>query len=98
MEIPTQTISFGTLGNQVLGTAPFALSATASSGLAVMFVSNTTSVCTVSGATVTLVGVGPCSITASQPGNSTYAAVTSVTQTFTITSGTAPNCVTMAVQ
>ena len=80
-----QTINFGALNNQLLGTAPFALNATASSGLAVVFASNTTSVCTVSGATATLLAIGTCSITASQPGNSTYAAATPVTQTFTIT-------------
>ena len=79
-----QTITFGALSNQTLGTAPFPLNATASSGLAVTFASNTASVCTVSGVTVTLVSVGTCSITASQPGNSTYAAATPVTQTFTI--------------
>jgi hypothetical protein len=55
----------------------------------VTFASNTAPVCTVSGVTVTLVAVGTCSITASQPGNSTYAAATPVTQTFPINSGTA---------
>ena len=79
-----QTITFGAPSNQVMGTVPFALSATASSGLPVTFTSNTTSVCTVSGVTVTLVAVGTCSITASQPGNSTYAAATPVTQTFAV--------------
>jgi virginiamycin B lyase len=79
-----QTITFGALNNQVLGTAAFALSATASSGLAVTFASNTTSVCTVSGATLTLIAVGTCSITASQTGNASYAAATPVTQSFAI--------------
>ena len=37
-----------------LGAAPFALSATATSGLTVAFASNSTAVCTVSGVTVTL--------------------------------------------
>jgi uncharacterized protein (TIGR03437 family) len=81
-----QTITFLPPPNQVLGAAPFALSATASSGLAVTFASNTASVCTVSGATVTLAAVGTCSITASQGGNLTYAAASPVTQTFAITS------------
>ena len=96
--VPTplpQTITFPPLKNQVLGGAPFALSATASSGLAVTFASNTASVCTVSGVTVTLVAVGTCSITASQPGNSTYAAATPVTQTFTISAGTGPGSTTV---
>ena len=40
--------------------------ATATSGLAVSFSSTTTSVCTVVGATVTIVGAGTCSVIASQ--------------------------------
>ena len=81
----SQTISFGAPGNQVLGAAPIALSATASSGLTVTYVSNTTSICTVSGSVVTLLAAGTCSLTASQAGNSTYAAAMPVTQSFTIT-------------
>jgi hypothetical protein len=80
-----QTITFGALSNRALGTAPFALVATASSGLAVTFASHSASVCTVSGSTVTLVAAGACSISASQPGNSTWAAATEAFQTFSIT-------------
>ncbi|HXW56968.1 MAG TPA: alkaline phosphatase family protein, partial [Candidatus Cybelea sp.] len=82
-----QTITFGALSNEVLGTAPFTVSATASSGLAVSFASTTTSVCTVSGATVTLVAVGTCTIQATQAGNATYAAATPVNQSFQVTQG-----------
>jgi len=81
-----QTITFGPLSNVPLGTKPFAITATASSGLAVSFTSATTGVCTVSGNTVTIVAAGFCSITASQPGNSTYATATPVTRTFTVSS------------
>jgi hypothetical protein len=63
-----QTIDFGPLSNQVLGATPPALSATASSGLTVGFTSGSTSVCTVSGTTVTLVAAGTCWITAYQGG------------------------------
>jgi hypothetical protein len=80
-----QSITFGSIASQAYGTSPSALSATASSGLAVSFASNTPSVCTVSGSTVTLVAAGTCSITASQAGNSNYAAASSVTQSFTVT-------------
>ena len=52
--------------------------------LAVSFASTTTSVCTVAGTAVTLVSTGSCSITASQPGNGTYAVAVPVTQTFTV--------------
>jgi sugar lactone lactonase YvrE len=81
----SQTITFGTLSNQVLGTAPFAVSATASSGLAVGFASTTSTVCTVSGATVTLVAVGTCTVQATQAGNSSYSAATAVNQSFQVT-------------
>jgi uncharacterized repeat protein (TIGR03803 family) len=64
-----QTITFGALNNRMLGTTPFLLSASASSSLALTYVSNTPVVCTVSGATVTLVAVGTCSITANQAGS-----------------------------
>jgi len=82
-----QTITFGALSNVTLGVAPFAIRATASSGLAVSFASTTASVCTVSGSTVTIVAAGTCSITASQAGNADYAAATPVTQSFTVNPG-----------
>ncbi len=81
-----QTITFNPLPNQTLGTPPFAISATASSGLPVSFASNSPGVCSVSGNTVSLVFTGQCSITASQPGNGSYTAAPSVTQTFQVTS------------
>jgi hypothetical protein len=86
----SQTITFGPLGSQVLGSTPPPLSATASSGLAVTFTSGSSSVCTVSGVDITLVAAGTCSITASQPGNSVYAAATPVTQTFVVLGSVQP--------
>ncbi len=79
-----QTISFATLSAKVITDATFNLSATASSGLAVSFTSNSSSVCTLSGNTVILVAIGTCSITASQAGNAEYSAAASVTQTFSV--------------
>jgi hypothetical protein len=84
----SQTITFGALSNQAFGTAPFTVSATASSGLSVSFNSQTTAVCTVSGTTVTLVSVGTCTIQATQAGNSTWAPATPVNQSFQVTQGT----------
>ena len=78
-----QTITFATPAAETVGT-PATISATASSGLAVSFASESSAVCTVSGTTVTPVAAGQCSITASQAGNSTYAAAPSVTDTFTV--------------
>ena len=52
-----QTIAFWPLKNVAMGTDPFAISATASSGLPVTFNSTTPGVCTVAGATVTVAAV-----------------------------------------
>jgi hypothetical protein len=79
-----QTITFGALSSQTLGSAPFAVVASASSGLPVSFASLTTPVCTVAGNTVTLVATGQCTIQTSQSGNSTYAAATPVSQSFQV--------------
>jgi len=82
----SQTIAFGALAARSLGTAPFSITATASSGLAVTFASLTTPVCTVSGTTLTLVAVGTCTIEASQAGNFNYLAAPNVSQSFSVTS------------
>ena len=79
-----QTISFISPGNQTLGSAPAALMATATSGLAVSFTSTPASVCTVSGTALTLVGAGTCTIGASQAGDSSYAAAPAVSNTFVV--------------
>ena len=82
----SQTITFGALSNQTYGT-PVTVSATASSGLTVVFYSLTTRVCTVSGTSVTLEAVGTCSIEAAQSGSADYSAATPVTQSFQVTKG-----------
>ena len=82
----SQTITFGAPGDQEVGT-PLTLSATASSGLSVSYVSSTTSVCTVSGATLTFVGGGNCTIVSSQAGNGQYAAATDESRTFYVWPG-----------
>src|SRR6185437_1665087 len=87
-----QAITFVAPASIALGSAPFSVGATASSGLAVAYASNSLTICTVSGATVTLVGAGTCSLTASQAGNGTYAAAAPVTQTFTV--GLTPQTIT----
>ncbi len=83
----SQTITFAAPANKTIGTMPFTVTATASSGLAVSFASTTLPVCTVSGATVTLVSAGTCTIQASQAGNTNYAAATPVNQSFTVLQG-----------
>jgi RHS repeat-associated protein len=80
----SQTITFAAIPDKTIGAAPFAITATASSGLPVSFSALTPLVCTVSGSTVTLLSGSPCTIAANQPGNATYAAAAQVTRTFTI--------------
>jgi hypothetical protein len=81
----TQTITFGALSGKNLGDPDFAVSATASSSLAVTF--SATGVCTVAGSTVHLTGAGSCTITASQVGDSNYNPALSVPQSFLIAKG-----------
>jgi sugar lactone lactonase YvrE len=80
----TQSISFAAIPTEAVNST-VALSATATSGLPVSFASITTSVCTVSGDTASLIGGGTCKITASQAGNSVYLAAPSVGHEFSVT-------------
>ena len=80
----SQTITFGPLAPKTFGDASFSLGATASSGLPVSYSSSNPAVATISGNTVTVVGVGSTTITASQPGNTNYLAATSVPQALTV--------------
>jgi mono/diheme cytochrome c family protein len=83
MVLPGQTISFASPGALVVGTAA-TLTASADSGLAVAFASTTTGVCTLSGNLLTLVTAGTCTVTASQDGNSSFAAAPSVSRNFVV--------------
>jgi uncharacterized repeat protein (TIGR03803 family) len=83
----SQTITFNPLKPKKYGHAPFKLHATASSNLPVSYTSSDPAVATVSGKIVTITGVGETIITASQPGDATYAPATPVTQTLTIKKG-----------
>jgi hypothetical protein len=78
-----QTITFGTLTNRAYGSAPFTLSATASSGLSVAF-SVVSGPATVSGTTLTITGIGTVTVRASQAGNTSYNAAANVDQSFTV--------------
>jgi alpha-tubulin suppressor-like RCC1 family protein len=81
----SQTITFGPAPTIVVG-GTGKVSATASSGLAVTFSSNTPSICSVSGNTVSGLAAGTCTIAANQDGNSLYAPAPQTTQNITITS------------
>ncbi|WP_211209725.1 beta strand repeat-containing protein [Uliginosibacterium gangwonense] len=79
-----QTISFANPGAQNFGTTP-TLSATSSSGLSVSFSSGTTGVCTITtGGSLSFLAAGTCTINADQVGNGSYAAASTVSQSFTV--------------
>ena len=83
-----QTIIFGNLANRRLAQSPFGVSATASSGLTVIFTTTTPTVCTSggkNGATIRLVAVGTCTVRADQPGSSIYNPAPSVPQIMSVT-------------
>ncbi|MEI6396205.1 MAG: MBG domain-containing protein, partial [Verrucomicrobiota bacterium] len=84
-----QAITFDPLSAHDYGSGSFYLSATASSGLPVGYVSSDPGVVTISGSNVTLVGVGTVTITASQAGNGFYDAATNVSQVLTVNPGAA---------
>jgi hypothetical protein len=71
---PGQTVTFSPASPVSLGAAPITLAAAASSGLTAFTFSTSSaaSICTVSGNQLTIVGVGTCALTATQPGDPTY--------------------------
>jgi len=71
----SQTILVTAVETQGLGTQTVPLSASATSGLAVSFVSQTPTVCTVQGTGVVLRAVGTCAVRATQVGNDTWNSV-----------------------
>ena len=80
----SQSINFTNPGAKTFGTTP-TLSATAASGLVVIFTSATTGVCTISsGGTLSFVTVGTCTINANQAGDGSYNAAPQVSQSFTV--------------
>ena len=84
----SQNVTFVAIPAKTYGDAPFSLSATASSGLAVTFESSNTSIASISGTTLTITGVGTADITARQIGNGTYAPAKYV-RTLTVSKATA---------
>ena len=82
--LASQTITFGTQATLNVGDSR-TLPATSSAGLTIIYTSSTPSVATISGNVVTAVAAGTTNITASQAGNGTYAAATSVIQSLSVT-------------
>ena len=81
----SQSITFGSLANQIYGVSPFAITATALLfRIACEFFRWFSSPASVTGSTVTIAGEGTVLIAASQTGNSDYNAATPVTNSFTV--------------
>jgi YDG domain/Putative Ig domain/Putative metal-binding motif len=79
-----QTISFASIPSKTYGDSDFTLNAIASSSLPITYTSSNPSVATVSGNTVTVVGVGATNIVASQSGDDNYNNATEVIQELVV--------------
>jgi uncharacterized repeat protein (TIGR03803 family) len=87
-----QTINFPTIGNQPAGTTTYTLNATASSGLPVNYL--LAGPATLDNGVLTFTGAGTVTITAGQPGNTTFAPAPESTQIFTVPAPTLINFAT----
>jgi len=79
-----QAITFEQPAGKTFGDAPFALVASANSGLPVSFTTANSNICTVSGATLAVVGAGTCEVKASQAGNGNFNSAPDQTRSFTV--------------
>jgi hypothetical protein len=84
----TQSINFPSIPTQTYGVSPFSLGATSTSGLQISYSTTSTSLVSISGNTMTVLGAGTAMIVASQAGNSNYMAATSVTNQLVISKAT----------
>ena len=82
-----QTIIFGVAPTIIVGGTGTVSATGGASGNTMVFSSQTSGVCTVSGSTVTGLTVGTCTIAANQTGNANYNAAPQATQSFGITAG-----------
>ena len=84
----SQTISFTSTAPApaIVGGPTYTVTATATSGLPVTFTidASATSVCSISGSTVSFIGAGTCVIDANQAGNANYNAAPQVQQSFAV--------------
>ncbi len=85
----SQIINFGTAPSVTVGDIGTVSATGGSSGNPVIFTSTTTSICKVSGNTVTGLAAGSCTIAANQSGNANYNAAPQATQQFNVTAGLA---------
>ena len=79
---PQQSINFPILQDQVYGASPITLAATASSGLPVSY--SATGPVVLAGNTLTIIGAGNVTVTASQEGNESFAPAPTVQRSFSV--------------
>ena len=80
----SQTISFPQIPNTVYGAAPITLGASADSQLGISYTVSPPTIASVSGKVLTILGAGTVTVTASQPGNGSYAPAKPVQQSFNV--------------
>jgi hypothetical protein len=89
-----QTITFASIPSKFVGSGAFIVAPTSTANLTVALSSSNTAVATVSGFSISPIGAGTTTISATQAGNTNYLAAATVTQVLTTT--TAPIAQTIA--
>ncbi|MGD0830537.1 MAG: Ig-like domain repeat protein [Terracidiphilus sp.] len=84
VQLLTQTINFPAITLPQYALTNVTLTAAATSGLSISYTSVTPSICTVSGATASLLLPGQCIVHAAQSGNLTYASAPTVSVSFPV--------------
>ena len=90
----SQTITFASVPSKFVGSGPFTVAPSSTSNLTVALSSSNTAVATVSGFSISPIGAGTTTISATQAGDTNYLAAATVTQVLTAT--TAPIAQTIA--
>ena len=94
--LKANAITFTAPATQISTAADFALSVKATSGAAPTVTSSTPNVCTVSGITVHMVGVGTCTLSAADASNATFGAAPAVVKSFEVVPGPEAPTITSA--
>ncbi|MDD2635020.1 MAG: MBG domain-containing protein [Bacteroidales bacterium] len=87
LKLPQSISDFTSISTKTYGDEDFLISATASSGLDVVFTSSDENIAIcggINGSNITIVGAGSCEIYANQPGNEIYLPAPQISQTLTV--------------
>jgi len=79
-----QAITFSPPSSLTMAQSPFTLTITSSSGLSPIISSNTPSVCSVSGVTLSLLSTGMCNLSANQNGNGIFEAAPTISRNISV--------------